>query len=406
MAVMFVIRLVALIILVIFSSVGFAGTVIPGMSKFANQWWGSFTQYVLYGPAAMLMLLVATRFVEATNEDFRRMEMTATGISVPGTTGMIASMAMFAVPIVMLWFAIGLSSKMSIVGSAAVVGAGMGAIAWTRKKTVGGAKWVGLHNPVSNTVRGAGQGAKESINNTRAMKWLKSPSWFESGAKGATTGKGWKGGAADAQTEYRNKQVREKLEEHKKNKTNASELENDLKSKDVVKQKAAALALADSKDVTSPERLHLALAAVADDMDQYAKVLQSADGKSMDMSVDQMQEAIAERDKNGQIKKDAAGNVIVNDKAYKAVSSKMKKEGKMDVVVDYRTQKLNEKQGDVVRDVMDKMTPEEIAKQSDLMKHTVYGNDARIEIGSLMTSDPQRYQEIKKRATGEVSKLI
>ncbi len=408
LALMLLIRLVMLVILVIFSSAGFAGMIVPGMESLGKKWWTNFWNYALYGPAAMLLLLISVRFFGEISQD-------ATFQSVAGVAGVntmsgyvyfISSMAMFSIPIVMLWITIGLANSMSVAGSGMVVGQGQKFAKWAGGKTWGGAKWAALHNPLSNTVRGAGQGAKERYNDTRFAKWTKSPSWFEAGAKGAVTGKGWKGGAAAAQSKHQEKLVNEKIEEHKKNKTSASALEKNLQSGDIVERKAAALALADSKDITSPERLRLALAAVTDDMDRYAKVLQSADGKAMGMSADQMQEAIAERDEKGMIKKDDSGNVIVNDKAYKAVTSKMKKEGRVDVVVDYRVKKGGEKQGDVIRDTIDKMTAEEISKQADLIKHSAYGTDTRIEIGSLMTSDPQRYQEIKKRATGEISKLI
>lgn len=402
LAIMLLVRLLALLILVIFSSVGFAAAIIPGLKEYHDMWWQNFWKYALFGPAAALMLLISIRFLSDIQgqQVMKSLESAAGNVSQTSGEGtFIASIALFSVPIILLWMTIGLAQKFSIVGAAAVSGKGQAFAKWAGRKT--------YNNPVT---RGIGGGLKEKTGINKFQKWMARPSSTEAALKGgvigAGTAAGIRGGARKELTGIREKEVQEKFEEHKKNKTNASILEEDLKSKDGVKRKAAALALADSKDITSPERLHLALAAVAGDMDRYAKVLQSADGKAMGMSADDMQKAVAERDENGAIKKDAAGNVMVNDNALKAVSSKMKKEGRIDVVVDYRVKKGGEKQADVLREVIDKLDAKEIPKQGDLLKHAVYGNDARIAVQDYQITDPDHYQQIKRNATGEINKLI
>lgn len=401
LAVMFVIRLIALVLLVIFSAVGFVGPVIPGMADLSEKWWKQFWNYALYGPAAMLMLLIATRFFSQIGSDstFDSMKAVSSGITPDSSmAGFVGSMAMFSIPIVMLWFAIGLAGSFSMIGAGAVVGWGQGFIKKSGKKFGNGAKWVGLHNPVTNTARGAGQGVKQRFNDNKWVKWAKSPSWFEAGAKGAATGKGWKSGAKSAQTRYRDEQVREKVEEHKKNKTNASVLEADMKSQDEVKRRSAAFAIADSKNITTPERLHLALSAVADDMDQYAKILQSADGKALNMSVTQIEEATAERDSEGKIKKDAAGKIIVNSKALDAVSGKAKKEGQANTLVEYQVSTTGVARDVAIEDVLKGTSMKEKVKQESLFTNPLNSAAVRSYVGRL---DAALETELRKAAAQE-----
>lgn len=140
LAVMFVIRLIALIILVIFSSAGFACSFIPGLEKYSGQWWETFWKYALFGPAAALMLMVALKFMASTGADFARMKNVAipnSGITDPG---FIASMAFFMVPIILLWFAMGLANSMSIAGASTVTGWGQSFMKWSAKTP---ALWMG-----------------------------------------------------------------------------------------------------------------------------------------------------------------------------------------------------------------------------------------------------------------------
>lgn len=129
-SVLMVVRLVAIVMLLIFSSVGFAASVIPGMQEYGDKWWKSLWQYSLFGPTSMLMMLIATRFFEEIGKDGTRAQFVqmATNNAVPDSTGMIASIAMFSIPVIMMWFAIGIGMSSSIIGAGAVVGLGYAAI--------------------------------------------------------------------------------------------------------------------------------------------------------------------------------------------------------------------------------------------------------------------------------------
>ncbi|MBP9697612.1 MAG: hypothetical protein KBD65_00225, partial [Candidatus Moranbacteria bacterium] len=139
LAVLFVIRIAALIILLIFSSVGFAASVIPGLGKYGSMWWDKLWQYTFFGPAAALMLMVATRFFAEIAKDntVKQFIDSATANTAPTSAGFISSMAMFTVPMIMLWMAIGLATSMSIMGAGAVAGTGQKFAKWAgRKATV------------------------------------------------------------------------------------------------------------------------------------------------------------------------------------------------------------------------------------------------------------------------------
>ena len=129
-SVLMVVRLVAIVMLLIFSSVGFAASVIPGMQEYGDKWWKALWQYSLFGPTSMLMMLIATRFFEEIGKDGTRGQFMQVAISnaTPAESGMIASVAMFSIPIIMMWFAIGMGLSSSIVGAGAVVGLGYAAI--------------------------------------------------------------------------------------------------------------------------------------------------------------------------------------------------------------------------------------------------------------------------------------
>jgi hypothetical protein len=136
LAILFIIRLMVLVILVIFSSVGFVASIIPGMGQYSKMWWDNFWKYALFGPAAMLMLLIATRFFAEISQDqtFSTVKTVATQASTANDLGLIASMAMFSIPIIMLWMAMGLAQKMSIVGASSVVGLGQKVSKWVGKQ--------------------------------------------------------------------------------------------------------------------------------------------------------------------------------------------------------------------------------------------------------------------------------
>ncbi len=391
LAVMFIIRFAVLVILVIFSPVGFAGTVIPGMQKYASQWWESFTQYVVYGPAAMLMVLVAIRFFSALSAESGfevLVQESASATNVGGMTGFISSVATFSIPIVVLWIAIGLSNKMSMFGSAAVVGAGLGAVAWTKKKAIGGAKWAAYRNPVA---RGVGSGVKDRFNSTWLGKTLKSPSWTEAAAKGAVLkGKGTIQGELDGRHK---KMVADRVAEDKKNGVSNSAHRENLKtmSNDPVTREASALALASEKELRSSEDLLLAAQVLAKNPDGLIKAIENA-----------RPETVGKMDQKtyGEMLK----SVSANPDAVAALDGRMKKEGNIKVKMDYEIAAAGG-DGQKIAGVYEKnlgMNADDFAKQGSI--HEAIGKDAGLTeyLKKRVGDDKDFYQEaLKKMKTGE-----
>ena len=135
LAILFANRVVFLIILVIFSPIGFAAFVFPGMGDWSKKWWEHFWKNALFGPAAMLGLLIATRFLAeiAQDQTFSKIKTVATQASTASEMGFIASMVMFAIPIIMLWMVMALGNTMSIAGASGLISMGQNFSKWAGK---------------------------------------------------------------------------------------------------------------------------------------------------------------------------------------------------------------------------------------------------------------------------------
>jgi hypothetical protein len=142
LSVMLIVRLIALTILLVFSPIGFAGSLLPGFNKYGQEWWSKFWNYAFFGPAAALMLVVSLKFLEATQTAnvWRSVDQVSTNASVSASgSTLITNVIFYTIPIILIWATIGLANKFAIAGSAAVVGMGYGAAHWARKKVQGAA---------------------------------------------------------------------------------------------------------------------------------------------------------------------------------------------------------------------------------------------------------------------------
>ncbi|MFZ3032014.1 MAG: hypothetical protein WA082_03190 [Candidatus Moraniibacteriota bacterium] len=270
LAVMFIIRLAALVILLIFSSVGFAAAVIPGLQEYSNKWWKGLWQYALFGPAAMLMLVVATRFFAEIAKDntVKQFVDTATKSTTPESASFVAAMAMFSIPIIMLWMALGLASSMSIAGAGAVVGTGQKFAKWAGRKT--------YNNPVG---RGLYGGAKKAAmdGNFYGLKygkipgvgklltgnyWAK-PSRIEAAIKGRMGG-GEKGALSELE-KLRQQEVNEQVKKDKESNLSRSDALARLGSTDEAMRVSAAISLGNMDNgIQSMDDLTKALDALKD----------------------------------------------------------------------------------------------------------------------------------------------
>ncbi len=250
-----VVRLVALVILLIFSSVGFAAAVIPGLQKYSSMWWENLFKYALFGPASMLMLLIATRFFaeigdEATRAGFTQAAMRNT---IAETTPLIASMAQFSIPIIMMWFAIGLSSSMSLFGGAAVVGQGQKFAKWAGRKTYN-----------NRYTRGFSGGLKTRVENTKAFKFMAGSSKQTEERIAARVGEGKTGYARTVENQH-NKKVAEaekKMEESRTSDTQLRAMVDDPTKHDKASLEAAVRLLSKRGGFQDATQLNNGLAAI------------------------------------------------------------------------------------------------------------------------------------------------
>lgn len=105
-AVLFVIRVVSLVVLVIFSPVGFMKFV-PGISGYADEWWKKLVGNLVFAPAAMLMLLVSIRFANVFQTYDTAIASEASMVSGDaGLTQIFSVMMKSAVPIILIMMTI------------------------------------------------------------------------------------------------------------------------------------------------------------------------------------------------------------------------------------------------------------------------------------------------------------
>jgi len=99
MAILFVIRLAALSIIIIFSPIAFVGSVAG--KDFG--WWDYLFKYAFFGPVMAFFLAVSLKLMTA-------LQITGTNLNDP----IIASMAKFAAPVIILWMGMGMAQKMGV----------------------------------------------------------------------------------------------------------------------------------------------------------------------------------------------------------------------------------------------------------------------------------------------------
>lgn len=139
LSVLFVIRLLALVILLIFSPVGIAASMVPGMKKYASDWWRRLFQYVFFGPAAMLMLVISIRFLtELNGSDLKGAYATGAAqvTTGAGSSDYLIAQGVFIIPIILIWMSIGLGQKFGIAGAQYVESKGRAAIKWGGRNLV------------------------------------------------------------------------------------------------------------------------------------------------------------------------------------------------------------------------------------------------------------------------------
>lgn len=139
-AVLFTIRLIALVILVMFSPIGFVGYIFPATSKFADDWWKNLFSYSFFGPIMIFVIGVAVKINQSIGKNIFKQSAADNAASVPGASEWIASASMFAIPIVILWMGMGVAKSLGIAGAETVTNTGK---KWGKGLAVGAGMMMG-----------------------------------------------------------------------------------------------------------------------------------------------------------------------------------------------------------------------------------------------------------------------
>ncbi|OGI21900.1 MAG: hypothetical protein A2808_01975 [Candidatus Moranbacteria bacterium RIFCSPHIGHO2_01_FULL_55_24] len=445
LAVQFIIRLIALIILVILSPIGFVMPAVPGLQKYGGQWWDNFLKYAFFGPAAMFMLVLATHFFDAiggansgTYKNFQAASQTSAAVN----SDFIASMAMFSIPIVMLWFTIGISGKFAIAGASASTAWGYKAGNWGKRKLYDNRIGRGLYRGGKKAVS-EGKIAGFDYGNKRLGKYLsgnywKQPSKIEAGIAGGVYG--GKAGARQEIDNERHKAVLKRAKEIKESNESNETNRIGLKSSSLVERQARARALAEAGAIKTPELLLQALEANKDNQGIVDKELHEfvqdkahsdawdgvSDRYKKDPEFKQKYDAMVENpsmylrdektgkyvDHNG---KEVDAEKRVASSALEGFYSKIKKEGELQVRVDYDAQQFmkagkseSEAKSLAYEKHIAKLSADDLAKQGSILSvlkkmddkgepNKNYDPELVDYFKGKTKDDPQYYQEALKK---------
>lgn len=122
LAVLLLLRTITLLVLVIFSPVGFAGAAIPWFSSYSKKWWDMLMSNAFFGPTAALMLLVSVRIVAAFSTSTSNTELQDIARNAELGFFNVADMAVFIIPVTLIWMSISVGKTFSITGAGAVIG--------------------------------------------------------------------------------------------------------------------------------------------------------------------------------------------------------------------------------------------------------------------------------------------
>lgn len=138
-ALMLVIRMVALALLIIFSPLAFVATILPDAGGYSSKWWDNLFRYSFFGPIMIFVIYIATQMIKSNATVFRSMYDRASEQSVQ--PNIVGSIALFAIPIILLWMGMGVAQSMSIAGAATVMGGAQKFAKWAGKAPFRAAWW-------------------------------------------------------------------------------------------------------------------------------------------------------------------------------------------------------------------------------------------------------------------------
>lgn len=430
---MMIVRLIALTLLLIFSPVGFAASLIPGADRFGKDWWENFWRYALFGPAAGLMLLVTVKFLEgvSTSGVWKNMgDVAANNAPDQYAATLLTQVVFFCIPIILIWFTIGMAGKMSIAGAGAVVGIGyalpraignyakrgaIGTAKFAGRTALGTTKAVANRVPVLRSVPGAYAGVKEAFKGDGKLfgkqlipKAITGDAFNErkEAVEARNTGvKGFvQGGRKGADKELRkleDERVKKAVKENKEKQVKPGELIKKLhdKDSDVVTRKAAAISLAQDGEIRTATDLAKALEAVSDSADNFQMILDKAKPEAIG-SLDEekhngVMRSLSAVDKEGKPVFDTRQEDI-----QKAYFGRLKKEGNIKLRLDTELKRVADSgpqqpgwDNNIRANVL-KMSAQDLAKQSSLIQSIKSDPGTRAYFEEMYRKQEQYFEKI------------
>ncbi|MFA9262215.1 MAG: hypothetical protein ACEQSB_02560 [Undibacterium sp.] len=426
---MMIVRLIALTMLLIFSPIGFAAALIPGFEKAGREWWENFWKYALFGPSAALMLMVSIKFMAAVAGSgvWTNMMNYASGATPDASSAtFLAQVVFFCVPIIMIWFTIGMAGRSSLAGASVVVGLGYAlpkAIGnYTKTKVVNTGKFVG--KTAVNTVGGAARvvlpydrlkgelaGVKEAMKGDGKMfgrqiipKSLTPQARQEAAENKFAVGKGrvlreggWSTAKAGADTELKkleDERVQKAVKENAEKKIPAGKHIATLENKDgkatAFDKRVAALSLAQDGEIRTASQLTLALDSVKGSADEFNKVLD----KAKPSAIGSMTSADNAKIIDVLNAKDDKGLSVFGERQNdlkQSYGSALKKENKIEYKIQLELDRARNAgptqpglESKVYKDVL-KMGSKDLSKQSGLIQSTDVQYD---QAGNVVRGDP------------------
>ncbi|EKE18435.1 MAG: hypothetical protein ACD_9C00337G0001 [uncultured bacterium] len=137
-AALFVVRLIALSMLIMFSPVGFVGYIFPATASYADDWWKKLFSYSFFAPIMIFIMAIALKITEAIGKENMQSFMTNASANAPtDQASWIANAAFLVIPILILWMGMGVAKSMGIAGADTVVGGAQKFSKWAGMKFSG-----------------------------------------------------------------------------------------------------------------------------------------------------------------------------------------------------------------------------------------------------------------------------
>jgi len=387
-AALFVVRLVALTMLVMFSPIGFVGYIFPSTAKYATDWWNSLFQYAFFAPIMIFIMGISLRIMTVMGNDSSNAFTAAATANVAGRdANWVASAAFFTIPVIMLWMGIGLAKKSG------------GAMASTIVDNVQkGGKWLANAPGKYSGVYGATKKAKEDFDKHGKLFGKKIPLMGSEGREAREAAMagfvtGGAGGYRDARKNVEDKKIADKMKEYKDRNYTSDQIARDLDSSDKHKQMAATRALMAEKGAlgADPDRLIKALNIAGNDVALRNKVIDSADDFAGNSS-------FTASHLNSVLNSATAG-MATTDPARAAIEGKIKAKVKKENVkklIDYEVNHLGKSHDAAYKDNLDTFNAKDLAEQKGL--HENIGTDTHLQdyILNNVAGDVAFHQEVFK----------